>query len=82
MKDGLADAELLQREQRCIELLSHGTHTAIGTVQQVFLTEYHRLEKAARIKSYLPLLTINSVRGILESANAVTALGAPVSAPT
>ena len=62
------DAQILSREQRAIELLARETHTAIAAVQEVFLVEYKRLAEHAHIKSYLPLLACNSVRGILVSA--------------
>jgi hypothetical protein len=63
------DAQILSQEQWAIELLSRETHTAIASVQAVFLVEYKRLAEHAHIKSYLPLLACNSVREILESAN-------------
>jgi hypothetical protein len=63
------DAQILSQEQWAIELLARETHTEISAVQEVFLVEYKRLAEHAHIKSYLPLLACNSVRGILESAN-------------
>jgi hypothetical protein len=73
MANDSVDARILSQERRSIELLARSTDTAIGTVQEVFLSEYRRLAATARIKSYLPLLTSNGVRGILDSANAVKA---------
>jgi hypothetical protein len=64
------DSELLAQEQWAIELLARETNTAIATVQEVFLAEYKKLAAHARIRSFLPLLTSNSVRGILDLANA------------
>ena len=64
------DSEILSQEQWAIELLSRETHTAIAKVQDVFLTEYKKLAVNAHIKSYLPLLTSNSVRVILDAQNA------------
>jgi hypothetical protein len=66
----LSDAQVLAREMHCISSLARKTHTAIATVQEVYLSEYKRLGEISRIKSYLPLLTSNSVRAILELANA------------
>jgi hypothetical protein len=63
------DAQILSQEQWAIELLARETHTEISAVQEVVLVEYKRLAEHAHIKSYLPLLACNSVRGILESAN-------------
>jgi hypothetical protein len=59
------DAEILAQEQNAIESLARDTHTAIATVQEVFLIEYKKLALHAEVKSYLPLLASNSVRGIL-----------------
>lgn len=64
------DAQILSQEQWSIELLSRETDTAIGKVQELFLAEYKRLALHAHIRSYLPLLTCNSVRVILDAQNA------------
>ena len=68
------DAQLLLEEQWAIELLARETHTALEKVQEVFLVEYKKLASHAHIKSYLPLLTCNTVRGILESKNPASPL--------
>ena len=64
------DAQILSQEMKAIELLARETHTAIATVQEVFLIEFKKLALHARVKSYLPLLASNSVRGILGARNA------------
>jgi hypothetical protein len=70
MDNNLKDARILSQARRGIELMAHETHTAIATVQEVYLCEYNRLAAAAHIKSYLSLVASNSARGILERANA------------
>jgi hypothetical protein len=67
--DESVDSQILSQEQWAIELLARETHTAVEKVQEVFLVEYKKLAAHAHIKSYLPLLACNSVRGILESTN-------------
>jgi len=67
--DESVDSQILSQEQWAIELLARETHTALEKVQEVFLVEYKKLAAHAHIKSYLPLLACNSVRGILESTN-------------
>ena len=62
--------QLLSQEQWAIELLARETHTAIATVQEVFLIEYRKLAAHAHVRSFLPLLTSNSVRVILDARNA------------
>lgn len=71
--DESADSRLLLEEQWAIELLARETHTAIEKVQEVFLVEYKKLASHAHIKAYLPLLTCNTVRGILELKNTASA---------
>jgi len=69
MIDDSLDAQILSQEQWSIERLSRETDTAIERVQEVFLAEYRRLAMHAHIRSYLPLLTCNSVRVILDAQN-------------
>jgi len=64
---------ILLREHLCIARMAHKTHIPVATVQSIFLVEYDRLAAAANVKSYLPLLTANNVRRILELANASSA---------
>lgn len=63
------DSDILAQERWAIEVLARETKTAIAAVQVVFLAEYRKLEANAHIRSYLPVLTCNSTRGILESVN-------------
>jgi hypothetical protein len=64
------DAQLLSQEQGAIEALAHDTHTEVAKVQEIFLIEYRKLAVHAHVRSYLPLLTSNSVRVILGAQNA------------
>lgn len=61
------DAQILSQEKWAIEVLARDTHTAIAKVQEIFLIEYRKLAVNARVKSYLPLLTNNSVRAFLNA---------------
>jgi len=70
MPDLNADSALLSQEQWAIELLARETHTEIPQVQEIFLREYKKLAVHARITAYLPLLTCNCVRGILDATKA------------
>ncbi len=63
-------SQLLSREQWTLELLARETHTPIARVQAAFLSEYNRLSANARVKSFLPLLALNSVRVLLDAENA------------
>jgi hypothetical protein len=69
MTNDAADSQLLAQEEWSIELLARETHTEIDKVQQIFLTEYRKLAVNAHITAFLPLLTCNCVRGILDAQN-------------
>ena len=68
MGNDASDSEILLQEQRAIEILALETRTAIASVQELFLVEYKKLAAHAHITLYLPLLTSNNVREILEAA--------------
>jgi hypothetical protein len=63
------NTHILAQEQWAIQLLARETHTAIATVQELFLSEYAKIAPDAHITSFLPLLTSNRVRAILGAAN-------------
>jgi len=69
MTNNAADSQLLAQEQSSIELLARETHTEIAKVRQMFLIEYKKLAANAHITAFLPLLTCNSVRVILDAQN-------------
>ncbi len=68
--DKSTDSQILAQEQWTIELLARETQTSIPKVQELFLVEYARLTAGARIQSFVPLLTSNRVRDILDARNA------------
>jgi hypothetical protein len=70
MTDESIDSQLLSQEQWAIELLARETRTEIAKVREIFLLEYKKLALGAHITAYLPLLTCNFVRGILDAQNA------------
>jgi hypothetical protein len=70
MNDDSMDSQILTHEEHAIELLARETHTSIAKVQEIFLVEHAKLAVGARIQSYLPVLTGNRVRVILDKRNA------------
>ncbi len=70
MIDDSMDSRILTHEERAIELLARETHTSIAKVQEIYLVEHAKLAVGARIQSYLPVLTGNRVRVILDERNA------------
>ena len=71
MIDDSTDAQILAHEEHAIEVLARETHTSIAKVQGIFLAEHAKLALGARIQSFLPVLTGNRVRVILDEQNAV-----------
>ena len=70
MIDDSMDSQILTHEQHAIELLARETHTSLAKVQEIFLVEHAKLAVGARIQSYVPVLTGNRVRVILDERNA------------
>lgn len=62
MTDDSVDQQLLAQKQRAIELLAQESGCSVDRVQALFLAEYGKLAAGAHIRSYLSLLTRNSVR--------------------
>lgn len=51
---------------RAIEFLANETHTPVEQITNIYGREYSKLAADARIKDYLPVLTIRKVREILK----------------
>lgn len=49
-----------------IELLARQTDTAVGTVKEIYRAERDKLERSARIKTFIPVLAHRRVKAILE----------------
>jgi hypothetical protein len=67
--DDSMGTQILAQEHRAIELLARETHSSIAKVQEIFLSEYVKIAPNAHITAFLPLLTSNRVRAILDAAN-------------
>lgn len=48
-----------------IEAIARATGTPIDIVKEVYVTQHSQLEKEARVKTYLPVLTSSRVKHIL-----------------
>ena len=53
------------RHERAIGWVRDRTGEPLTEVQRLFAREFSRLEVGARIRSYLPVLTMSNVRAIL-----------------
>jgi hypothetical protein len=53
-----------------IEALARETDMPIAIVREIYVTEHSQLEKDARVKTYLPILTSSRVKHILNMRKA------------
>jgi hypothetical protein len=49
-----------------IELLARETDTAVDTVQEIYRTEHEKLERSARIKTFISVLVHRRVKALLQ----------------
>jgi Protein of unknown function (DUF3562) len=50
-----------------IELLARETDTPVEIVQEIYTSEHAKLERAARIKTYVPVLIHRHVKELLQT---------------
>lgn len=70
MNDVVRDDQELASRESDIETLARETCTPIETVHKVYDIEHARLDRLARIKTYVPVLIRRHVRDILRSQRA------------
>lgn len=49
-----------------IELLARETDTPVDTVQEIYRTEHEKLERSARIKTFISVLVHRRVKALLQ----------------
>ena len=49
-----------------IELLARETDTPVDTVQEIYQTEHEKLERSARIKTFISVLVHQRVKALLQ----------------
>jgi len=49
-----------------IELLARETDTPVDTVQEIYRAEHDKLERSARIKTFIPVLVHRRVKALLQ----------------
>ena len=57
-------------QNAAIEALARETNMPIAIVKEVYVTQHTQLEKNARVKTYLPILTSSRVKHILNARKA------------
>ena len=60
-----ADSHSLGNQNATIEALARETDMPVAIVKEIYITQHQQLEKDARVKTYLPVLTSSRVKHIL-----------------
>jgi hypothetical protein len=67
--DGV-DSHAPGNQTATIEALARETDMPIAIVKEIYITQHTQLEKDARVKTYLPVLTSSRVKHILNARKA------------
>jgi len=62
-----ADSYSPSNQNATIEALARETDMPIAIVKEIYITQHTQLEKDARVKTYLPVLTSSRVKHILNA---------------
>jgi len=65
-----ADSHSPGNQNATIEALARETDMPIAIVKEIYITQHTQLEKDARVKTYLPVLTSSRVKHILNARKA------------
>ena len=60
-----SDSRVEGRQNATIEALARETDMPLAVVKEIYVTQHSALEKDARVKTYLPVLTSSRVKHIL-----------------
>ena len=60
-----SDSRVEGRQNATIEALARETDMPVAVVEEIYVTQHSALEKDARVKTYLPVLTSSRVKHIL-----------------
>lgn len=67
MSNQALDSQDLPSPESEIELLARETDTPVEIVHKIYTTEHAKLEQAARIKTYVPVLIHRHVKELLQT---------------
>ena len=59
------EASRAAQQLATIEALARETDMPVAVVKEIYVTQHHQLEREARVKTYLPVLTSSRVKHIL-----------------
>ena len=60
-----SDSQIEGRQNETIEALARATDMPLAIVKEIYVTQHKAIEKDARIKTYVPVLTSSRVKNIL-----------------
>ena len=66
MIDKTLDSQSIDATESEIEVLARETGTPVDTVQEIYRVERDRLERSARIKTFIPILAHRRVKALLQ----------------
>jgi hypothetical protein len=61
------DSQIPADGESDIESLARETHTPVATVQEIYKSEHAKLDRVARIKTFIPVLIHRRVKELLQS---------------
>jgi Protein of unknown function (DUF3562) len=66
MKDQTSNSRSTVARESQIELLARETGTPVDTVQEIYRVEHDKLERSARIKTFVAVLAQQRVKALLQ----------------
>jgi hypothetical protein len=61
----ISDSSAAGNQHATIEAIARETDMPVAIVKEIYVTQHRQLEKEARVKTYLPVLTSSRVKHIL-----------------
>jgi hypothetical protein len=68
MSDNSNESQDLSRQQSIIDSLARETETPADVVRSIYVVEHSKLERVARIKTFVPVLASRRVKRLLSDA--------------
>lgn len=66
MKDHTSNSRSTAARESQLELLARETGTPVDTVQEIYRVEHEKLERSARIKTFVSVLAQQRVKALLQ----------------
>ncbi len=69
MSDNSKELQELSKQQRIIDVLARETETPAEVIKDIYVIEHSKLERVARIKTFVPVLASRKVKLLLSTTN-------------